>query len=471
MPGKYRELSAKREKKENEVEKNNQHPSKKLQPPDEAKHGKTPTSEAGRPKKEVLDTDNTTDVNKVDKIKSSQKKSAPHGKKEKMKKIKPKSKGDDFDRSETAGADSTTSESSESSSEEEEAAGADSTTSDSSESSSEEEEAAGADSSSEKEQEAGADSTASDSSGSIDDDDDDEDEEEVVEDNAGSLGSSDGSESSNDSSDSKSSGSSDGSESSDDSSDSKSSGSSDGSESSNDSSDSKSSESSDGSESSDDSSRPEPKGKGRTRVQLKKPRETRSSSHKKTTKRQSPPNPYPKNGSNLKPQYKNAVWVHKVELDEKIPSYFKNSYFYYVYITDENNDEQPKLQTPIAKCYTQIGNWTRIATKDAVGDGIKDNSNNIDDGSGGIINFALEPYVNPNPKTIFTQGKLNESTEKNLNDQPSPKFAKTSQATDDDREKLLCRSIFPDITTAAKLLRDEFLIDHTNRLMFIVLTT
>ena len=415
MPGKYRELSAKREKKENEVEKNNQHPSKKLQPPDEAKHGKTPTSEAGRPKKEVLDTDNTTDVNKVDKIKSSQKKSAPHGKKEKMKKIKPKSKGDDFDRSETAGADSTTSESSESSSEEEEAAGADS--------------------SSEKEQEAGADSTASDSSGSIDDDDDDEDEEEVVEDNAGSLGSSDGSESSNDSSDSKS------------------------------------SESSDGSESSDDSSRPEPKGKGRTRVQLKKPRETRSSSHKKTTKRQSPPNPYPKNGSNLKPQYKNAVWVHKVELDEKIPSYFKNSYFYYVYITDENNDEQPKLQTPIAKCYTQIGNWTRIATKDAVGDGIKDNSNNIDDGSGGIINFALEPYVNPNPKTIFTQGKLNESTEKNLNDQPSPKFAKTSQATDDDREKLLCRSIFPDITTAAKLLRDEFLIDHTNRLMFIVLTT
>ena len=416
MPGKYRELSAKREKKENEVEKNNQHPSKKLQPPDEAKHGKTPTSEAGRPKKEVLDTDNTTEVkDKNNKIKSSQKKSAPHGKKEKMKKIKPKSKGDDFDRSETAGADSTTSESSESSSEEEEAAGADS--------------------SSEKEQEAGADSTASDSSGSIDDDDDDEDEEEVVEDNAGSLGSSDGSESSNDSSDSKS------------------------------------SESSDGSESSDDSSRPEPKGKGRTRVQLKKPRETRSSSHKKTTKRQSPPNPYPKNGSNLKPQYKNAVWVHKVELDEKIPSYFKNSYFYYVYITDENNDEQPKLQTPIAKCYTQIGNWTRIATKDAVGDGIKDNSNNIDDGSGGIINFALEPYVNPNPKTIFTQGKLNESTEKNLNDQPSPKFAKTSQAMENDHQKLLCRSIFPDITTASSLLRDEFLIDHINRVMLIVLTT
>ena len=142
-----------------------------------------------------------------------------------------------------------------------------------------------------------------------------------------------------------------------------------------------------------------------------------------------------------------------------------------MYITDENNDEQPKLQTPIAKCYTQIGNWTRIATKDAVGDGIKDNSNNIDDGSGGIVNFVLEPYVNPNPKTIFTQGKLNESTEKNLNDQPSPKFAKTSQAMENDHQKLLCRSIFPDITTASSLLRDEFLIDHINRVMLIVLTT
>ena len=215
------------------------------------------------------------------------------------------------------------------------------------------------------------------------------------------------------------------------------------------------------------------KGKGRTRVELKKHRETRSSSHKKPTERQSPPKPvYPKNGSNSKPQYKNAVWVQKVKLDEKIPSHFKHSYFYYVYITDKNNDEQPKLQTPISEWYTPVGdNWTRIATKDAVGDGIKDNSNNIDDGSGGIVNFALEPYVNPNPKTIFTQGKLNESTEKNLNDQPSPKFAKTSQAMENDREKLLCRSIFPDITTAAKLLRDEFLIDHTNRLMFIVLTT
>ena len=143
-----------------------------------------------------------------------------------------------------------------------------------------------------------------------------------------------------------------------------------------------------------------------------------------------------------------------------------------MYITDKNNDEQPKLQTPISEWYTQFGdNWTRIATKDAVGDGIKDNSNNIDDGSGGIVNFALEPYVNPNPYTIFTQGKLNESTEKNLNDQPSPKFAKTSQAMENDHEKLLCRSIFPDITTAAKLLRDEFLIDHTNRVMLIVLTT
>jgi hypothetical protein len=207
-----------------------------------------------------------------------------------------------------------------------------------------------------------------------------------------------------------------------------------------------------------------------------KNKKRKSNNHPKTGSKSSQKNVtdvYPKNGKSAPvPQYKNAVWVQKVKLSEEIPSYFKNSYFYYVYITDQNNDEQPKLQTPIAKCYTPVtGEWTRIATKDAVGNGIKDNSNNIDDGSGGIINFALEPFINPNPKTIFTQGKTKESTKKNLNDQPSPKFAKTSNSMGNDHEKLLCRSIFPDITTASKLLSDEFLIDHTNRVMLIVLTS